>query len=516
MILARLHRRDPTSTLGQPHIMPIRRALTTFRPSLPLMGVAAVLLLQATRQPSPFDDAFITFRYARNIAAGSGFVYNLNQPVLGTTTPLFSAVLASIGALLGPNVIPHAAFVVSIVADCISAWLIFRLARSAFADDRVALLLSLAFALSPFRLSVAIGGMEASLFTLLLLLAFERLVIARTLISGSLFAALAILTRPDAPIALTPLFAYLFLRDRRFALGATAVVTALVLPWTAWATFNFGSPLPHSIAAKASAYQSSPGFAAYFISAFLATGTLAQYTVTPLLLITSFASLSVVVTGTILMARRRPEFISLVSYAPLFLALMVLANAPMFFPWYYYPILPSLIFAAAALVWFLPIRSRAPRLGLLALTIVGTLLIPTYLMQSSPSWPLSREREIAYHDACRFLQTYSRPDEVVLAPDIGVIGWCLPDNEMLDPIGLVSPGAMPYLPPRSQAPAIPSELVLDSRPELIVALEQYLIPFLARSPEFATAYHEVWSRPVTIAGHTQQLHIYRQSDPYDP
>jgi hypothetical protein len=33
------------------------------------------------------DDAFITFRYAENLAAGNGFVYNLGEKVLGTTTP---------------------------------------------------------------------------------------------------------------------------------------------------------------------------------------------------------------------------------------------------------------------------------------------------------------------------------------------------------------------------------------------------------------------------------------------
>ena len=33
----------------------------------------------------PFDDTYITFRYAINLAEGHGFVYNINEPVLGTT-----------------------------------------------------------------------------------------------------------------------------------------------------------------------------------------------------------------------------------------------------------------------------------------------------------------------------------------------------------------------------------------------------------------------------------------------
>ena len=47
-----------------------------------------------------FDDAFITFRYARNLALGHGFVYNPGEWVLGTTAPAFGLLLA-IPHLLG-------------------------------------------------------------------------------------------------------------------------------------------------------------------------------------------------------------------------------------------------------------------------------------------------------------------------------------------------------------------------------------------------------------------------------
>ena len=47
------------------------------------------------------EDAFITFRYARNIAQGLGFVYNPGERVLGTTTPLQTLLLAGLGFLFG-------------------------------------------------------------------------------------------------------------------------------------------------------------------------------------------------------------------------------------------------------------------------------------------------------------------------------------------------------------------------------------------------------------------------------
>ena len=41
-----------------------------------------------------YDDPFITFRYAENLALGNGFVFNLGERVLSTTTPLFTLILA--------------------------------------------------------------------------------------------------------------------------------------------------------------------------------------------------------------------------------------------------------------------------------------------------------------------------------------------------------------------------------------------------------------------------------------
>ena len=491
-----------------------KRNVASLQPLLPLLPIALVLLVQAPRGPAMFDDAFITFRYARNIALSRGFTYNPGAPVLGTTTPLFTAILAFITALGDSASIPSAAFVISVAADCVSAWFIFRLARTAFEDDLTAILLAVTWAVLPFRLSIAGGGMEASLFTLLLLVSFERLVIARALVFGSLFAALAFLTRPDAVIALALIFAYLILRDRPFAIKASALLVALIAPWAAWATSYFGSPIPNSLVAKAVAYRFFPGFSANFILPFLGTWTVAQFTITPLLYAASIVGLAVITIGLVHTARQLSFFIPLVAYGPLFLIIMAVANAPMFFPWYYYPILPSLLFAIASFARFLPIPSLAARRGVLALTLAATVVVPGFLIRFSPSWPLSREREQAYSDACAFLQTTVQSGDVLLAPDIGVLGWCLPDAEILDPIGLVSPDALAYLPRRPQGPAIPAELVLASKPDYVVSLEQYVTPFLTPSPQFALEYRLAWSKPVTIAGRTQGLFVFsRAGDP---
>jgi len=40
------------------------------------------------------DDAFITFRYAKNLADGLGFVYNPGEHVYGTSSPGFALLMA--------------------------------------------------------------------------------------------------------------------------------------------------------------------------------------------------------------------------------------------------------------------------------------------------------------------------------------------------------------------------------------------------------------------------------------
>ncbi len=68
------------------------------RPAASLLTAAVLFLLPIAVRlvpgPRTVDDAYITFRYARNILNGSGFVYNPGEHVLGTTTPLYTGLMA--------------------------------------------------------------------------------------------------------------------------------------------------------------------------------------------------------------------------------------------------------------------------------------------------------------------------------------------------------------------------------------------------------------------------------------
>ncbi|HZP83238.1 MAG TPA: hypothetical protein VFB21_16470, partial [Chthonomonadaceae bacterium] len=127
-----------------------------------LAVVARVWMAWATH--STAEDFLITLRYAENIAAGRGFVYNPGERVLGTTTPLYTLLLALAAALH-----LNAAFVgkaVNILADGVTCYLLARLlARREIAAPLAGLFAALLYALSSTPINISIAGMETGLVT---------------------------------------------------------------------------------------------------------------------------------------------------------------------------------------------------------------------------------------------------------------------------------------------------------------------------------------------------------------
>src|SRR5260221_10437105 len=100
------------------------------RLDLVLIAIVIALAIYARALPGPrtIDDAFITFRYSRNIVEGQGFVYNPGSRVLGTTTPLYTLLMAAISAITRGEDFQSYAIAVNALADAGTAALLFLLA----------------------------------------------------------------------------------------------------------------------------------------------------------------------------------------------------------------------------------------------------------------------------------------------------------------------------------------------------------------------------------------------------
>ena len=100
-----------------------------------IIAVIALIAVAARLIPGlrTIDDAYITYRYAMNVATGVGMVYNPGEAVLGTTTPLYTLLLALLamlgGAAHNPDAYLNISYVVNALADGANVALLYIIAR---------------------------------------------------------------------------------------------------------------------------------------------------------------------------------------------------------------------------------------------------------------------------------------------------------------------------------------------------------------------------------------------------
>ncbi|MCK5795305.1 MAG: hypothetical protein KAH12_11400 [Anaerolineales bacterium] len=477
-----------------------------------LISFLCVVLIQGSLALQPFDDAFITYRYARNISQGLGFVYNPGERVLGTTTPLFTLLLSLIAYIAHPGFLSKASFIISIMADTFNVWLIFSLSNSIFKNRGIALLTSMVFLLQPFRLDVVGGGMETSLFITALLMTYTRYIQGERSFSTSTWAAITFLIRPDAVLALIPIYMDWFIHDKRVSINAGSIFLLVISPWMIWSTVYFGSPIPHSVIAKSVTYSNPLGQAAFIILTFFGTGTPGPYTSPYFLIPAALLGVPVLTIGLRVLFKNQSQALVMALYPIIYTAVMILLNPSMFFSWYFIPLMPGLLILMMGVVWYgLKLERKTKLIVASGLSLI-LLLVPAVLLNKLPSITLSRTREAAYWDACNYLSNHDLAGKSILAPDIGVIGWCLEDVNILDPIGLVSPESLIYnenLPPKE---LVSLQLLMDQQPDYIISLAHYIAPYIVENNEFQESYELIFEEDLLIVGNDHRIYIFKHNN----
>lgn len=211
-----------------------------------------------------FDDSFITYRYAKNLANGQGITWNPGEaPVEGYTNFLLVVVLAPfirIGS--DPLLVTR---VLSALAAIGIAVVCGLMARRHFKAGRAAsFLVALAFIPASPTIELSILGLETVQFSFMLFLAFffalefyaTRRPSRLYLCAGTLF--LALLLRPEGALlaATIGLMSLLPRHQRRetFQLLCRAFGVAFALPlgiYLLWKVQHFGALLPNAFYIKA-------------------------------------------------------------------------------------------------------------------------------------------------------------------------------------------------------------------------------------------------------------------------
>jgi hypothetical protein len=521
------------------------------RKFIPYLLVALALAARFIPGPRSIDDSYITFRYARNLVSGAGFVFNPGERVQGTTTPLYALLMAGLALPAGGAAapFPELALAVNALADAATCLLLWQIGRRLGAEW-AGLAAAAVWSIAPYSVTFAIGGMETSLYVFLLTAMMAAYLWKRRSLT-TLCAALALLTRPDAillvgPLALDRLWrAFRKNSNEKLEWGETLAFLLPCLAWGVFATLYFGGPIPHSVTAKLAVYR---------LDANAALIRLIQHYATPFMEYDAIGVAGIGI-GLILYpflylvgARRawrsEPRLLAWLVYPWLYFLVFALPN-PLLFRWYLTPPLPAyflviLLGAEQVLVGLFrkkkmnrdegdgrdeerKIPSSSPSSLLNSLQRGWRGWVPLVLLVALPvssclnAWNLHPDHgpdrpapamawfklELLYRQAADYLAPRLTASSRLAAGDVGVLGFYTPAR-ILDTVGLNSPESLRYYPLDKQYYvinyAIPADLILDERPDYVVILEVYARLTLLQDPRFSQQYTLLRTLPTDIYG----------------
>ncbi len=230
------------------------------RPFVIALAAAGVLwgVSGALRDAWTCDDAYIVFRYARNLANGLGLVFNAGERVEGFTDPLWvlwNAVAFRLG--IAPETWANLWGVLAYAgALALLAWDHARLRRRVpSAAWALVPLAAFAAAANGDWNAWATSGLETSLFTFLLVAGYVLAVgppgTRGALAAGFVFSV-ATLTRPDGALPALAAGAFVLWRTRRLgpAFAFAGAFAALWVPAAALRFWYYGTLVPNTYWAK--------------------------------------------------------------------------------------------------------------------------------------------------------------------------------------------------------------------------------------------------------------------------
>jgi hypothetical protein len=430
-----------------------------------VLAVIACRLLAIAAFPI-YDDAFITYRYALNMAAGHGMVYNPGaswEPVLGTTTPGYTVLLAGLAAL-GAELVT-ASLCINIACDALSALLIARLLSFELVPATVAVL---AFGCIPEIARISVGGMEPPLFALLALLAVVCHAQRWPFLAG-LAAALCCTVRPEAVLLVGVLVVHQWraharqVRPLALFLAPVLVIGALTAG-ALW--YVFGSPISQSVVAKAHMHTQASLERVVEICASALAPSLPMQLVLVLVLV-----------GLTRAYLRRGQAFPFTLFASAMVLAYVVSQQKTW-GWYYYVPLTAwcmwLGLGTDKLVEWIGrermglVSERRLRLAPIALSVGSVVAVATYSrLRPDRVTPLVYQRMEAWARDARLEER----QVTVLAADIGAIGY-YGRTRVLDRLGLVWPEALGF--------EMLVDPIRDYRPDyvILVAMRQRIGAFI--------------------------------------
>lgn len=419
---------------------PISRAsLTGMLLTLLLTALLAVHFL--TLMPVYIDDAYITFRFSQNLAAGAGLTWTPGEtPIEGFSNPIW-VVLVAVGIAVGVDPVTWS-FWLSV--GCIGTMGVllcsFRTRKSDLASC-LCISSALLVALNPVLQASYLMGLETGMFAFSILFGFveaHRQPSRKGVTPRSAFALfLLVMTRFEGlAFALWLAICLDLRRARPWRPLHLSLCIVLVGTLTALRRAYFGEWLPLTVQAKGG---SAAGLVAGDVDALVAKMAGAYSYITDF--IDQRLLLLIVIYGLALLvlSRREPILAALSAGTVSGGVAIVLLNGGDWMPGFrllsvFLPMMVATVLVASQ-------RAKEPAQTAIAATLLGSLLIAAIPAASQPRGTpsLVKESDHRWNDVGLWMEHVATSETNALIEQIGRIGFYAPTVKITDFQGLVNP-----------------------------------------------------------------------------
>ena len=450
-----------------------------------------------------WEDALITAQHAVNFARGEGLAHHPGEGPVHGFTSVFSLLIPLLGEVAFPGSAVTAQKVASLVAAAFTIVVADRLGRQLGLSALGRTVVLGYLALDYNQIFYGMAGLETQ-FAVLAILTSASLLVARSRFTGLALGA-SVLVRPDFAIWVALVAGWVVVFHRRGVGAVFAGLMAITVPWLAFAWAYFGSPVPHTVSAKAAALLPPPsgssildvGIWVYervtlnivpslrMLSPFLEDSLVASAPVpTPALLAVGLLVYGLAALG--IHARiRDPRWLPLVAFVIAYLGYRLIFLPPVYFDWYAPPYAACLIIVAAGGLQRLAAPAPVTRSLSVAVVIAFAIHLPlSYALDAR----IQREIEQGVRvPMAQFLRDAVGPGEAVASEAAGYIGYYA-GVLLYDYPGLTSPTALDAVRSVAAEERGLSAMIDRLRPAWIVVRPDELADLQRRYPETAARY----------------------------
>ncbi len=451
----------------------------------------------------PLDDAWIHQTYARNLALRHQFAYNPGEPSVGSTSPLWTMLIAPVYAL--PLEYRFWTYLLGAVLLALTGWMTYRLAGTLFPEDRLSPVLAGAFCVLEWHLAwAAFSGMETTLFVFLGLLVMERYLIGERPFLTGLVTGLLTLTRPEGTLLLALLIADTLLRRKRgnetltWAKAATSVgllllgFFILVTPYLMLNLSVTGNLFPNTFYAKQAEYRDAIASAPLWTR------------LTQMAAVTIVGAQVLLIPGYVyaiygIVKRRQWQAI-----LPLAWWFAILSSYAIRLPVtyqhgrYLIPAIPILIIYG---VWGTKNLPGLPRFVRRVLFISIPVLLVIFWVRGAEQYAIDvRIIDSELTETGQWIRANTPPEALIGAHDIGAIGY-FSGRVLVDTAGLITPEVVPFITDEAKVMAF-----LEDRQVDYVVIFPSWYPQMAESPELRAIYRS--SSPWILQAGGDNLVVY--------